>query len=118
MEKLDLGNTFGKDHLSSALGVGTDAIGSIWTKLIEHKEMFRQSVLDNLAMIVGEDYLSRRLDKVSDKRQSELEQLAREHGISYNIVEPLVSYYRVNLEPVMPPPLIEPSTPIARPYVR
>ena len=94
MESLDLRDIFGEDHLAHALGVGTGTVGAVWGKLMEHPVTLRASVLDNLAMNLEGDYTLRSLDGDSDNHLSELEQLARKHGISPNVVEPLVSYYR------------------------
>ena len=102
MESLDLRDTFGRDKLASALGVGTDAVKSLWKKLEVHPENERQLALDTLASELSGDYPSSGIYTGICNPEIRLDQLAREHRISPKIVYPLVEYHRTKSEQARP----------------
>ena len=115
-ESLDLGDAFGKDQLSSALGVGTDAVGALWKQLKEHPENSRQLALETLAKELSRHYPYLGMYSSIDDPPSR-GHLASKYMISPRIVDPLVSYYRTHSEQGSLLPIERPYLPpIERPY--
>jgi len=107
MESLDLRDNFGRDHLASALGVGTDAVGALWKQLGAHPEKSRQLALETLASQLSGDYTSNGIYSGVDDSQIILNHLARRYSISPRIVDPLVKYHRAKSEQDRPPDYVQ-----------
>lgn len=120
MKKLDLRDGFGKDHLSSALGVGTDSVGALWKQLKEYPENKRQLALETLAEELSGHYSPPSMYAKNDDPPSK-EELTNKYRIHPSVIEALVSYYETNLEPVMQPstePPLQSLRPYSDPYSR